>query len=959
MLTKILFGTCMLFSTISGVVSLKTNMRNPNAVNEEYEIYPLPHSIEYKNDVITIKDNVYLNASDHIDKWTIEKAFDVFSLKDVRVHKSNNQLSNGYTTLELLTQDDTNLSNEFKYFENKYDAFYLNIEENKITVFGKDTDAVFHGLSSLEYIFSQTGNKRDIRQLIIKDYSDLKYRGFIEGFYGVPWSAEQREELMRFGGKNKGNMYIYAPKDDKYHSATWRELYDPENYERIKEQVEAGNRSKNYFTWAIHPFINNPLTEAHFDEDMRAAIAKLDQLYQAGVRQFLISGDDAVPEGVLNPDGSIAPDYKEKNLAYAKVQNRALNLFAKWQKEKGDCRDLLFVPGAYCYDAEYALGGFNCEYYFRGLVWGDDGVKENIKDCSTYLDESIQIMWTGEHICDRLSTGKIDEFIEYTYGRKPFIWMNFPVNDYSPSVIRLGPGEVYDLPFEDTDSAKVGSIVANLMLEPESSKAGIFAACDYCWNTRDFDNEKSYRDSLKYIEPNTPDSLFEISEHLRNTNGHFGAAFFKEGRELAKLVELFKEEKEAGDVSNSVRQLFAYFEKLENACTDFLTHGANKTLIKEIEAWVKSIRYGSLSAENYLKVIINKDNHDEALFYKKQASNLLNLHYHQAFKSPNAMTYSVKYVDVDPGLVVLRPFLTLLDDVTSDFASLTGIKTNLELDDYFLDPNSGLTYTGILGKMDYIFDGDLSTSAYFTFKDWVYSLKFELTFDYGSPQTISSIDLIQGETDRLWCWIEYSNDGINYQRIPYVSEANKNLPFAVDNNGLIDGVHGDTNGDGVVNDSDYWRAIPNTHIEFSSPITARYIRLKNFHTNCRILIYELMLNGEAPTPKDIITFHGIELANNQDINSLLDGGAVTFKPFTENEMMIDYDLGETKSIKQIKFFMDNEYKLNEYVLLISNDGYNYYEYDGSKVEEARFVRIYSSSPTNKKVIINYLEVKYE
>lgn len=951
MFTKIVFGVALLISSFSSILVSNRNVRNANAVNEEYEIYPIPHNVEYKNKTLSILDNVYLHAGNHIDQWTIEKAIDVLSLKDVKVYKTADKLPTSYTTLELFTQDDIVLTDEQNYFATKYDAYYLDIADSKITIIGKNSDAAFYGLASLEYIFEQTNHRRDIRQLVIKDYADLQYRGFIEGFYGVPWSAEQREELMRFGGRNKGNMYIYAPKDDKYHSATWRDLYDAENFERVKEQVEEGNRTKNYFTWAIHPFINNPLTEAHFDEDMAAAIAKLEQLYSAGVRQFLISGDDAVPEGVLNPDGSIASDYKEKNLAYAKVQNRALNQFAAWNKSKGDCRDILFVPGAYCYDAEYALGGFNCEYYFRGLVWGDDGVKETISECSTYLDESVQIMWTGEHICDRLSTGKIDEFIKYTYGRKPFIWMNFPVNDYSPSVVRIGPGEVYDLRFEDTESAKVCSIVANLMLEPEASKPGIFAATDYCWNTRDFNAKKSYRDSLKYIEPNCPNALFEISEHLRNTNGHFGSSFFSEGEELASLVTLFNQERATGDVSNSVSLLLAYFQKLVNCCEQYLNNAGNKALLKEISAWVMSIKYGALSAINYLNVIINRDNYDTALYYKKQAANLLYLHQHQAFKSPNAMTYSVKFVDVDPGLVVLRPFLSLLDEITSDIASLTGVKITLDLDDRFFDEENyaGLMYTGVLGKMDYMLDGDLSTYAYFTFKDWVYSLKFNLTFDYGAPQSFTSIDLIQGETDRLWCYIEYSLDGENWNLIPYVSKANKNIDFITEdmNHGLIDG---------EMTSSGYYRGIANTHLEFDNPITARYIRLRNYHSNCRILIYELQLNGKAPTPKDIITFNGISLKDNQNINSLLKGESVAFEPFTRNEMNIDYDLGESHKIDKINFEMDENYSLNNYQILVSKDGYNYYNYDNTDDDEYRYVRIFSDSPTNKDLIITKLEV---
>ena len=76
-------------------------------------------------------------------------------------------------------------------------------------------------------------------------------------------------------------------------------------------------------------------------------------------------------------------------------------------------------------------------------------------------------------------------------------------------------------------------------------------------------------------------------------------------------------------------------------------------------------------------------------------------------------------------------------------------------------------------------------------------------------------------------------------------------------------------------------------------------------------------------------------------------------------MMIDYDLGEKKIIKNINFLMDSQYCLNEYEILVSQDGYNYYKYNNNLEEGVRYVRIYSSSKTDKKLIINKLEVIYD
>ena len=57
--------------------------------------------------------------------------------------------------------------------------------------------------------------------------------------------------------------------------------------------VEAGAASKCRFAWAIHPFMNDPITLADYDEGLAAIQTKFEGLYEAGVRQFVISADEA------------------------------------------------------------------------------------------------------------------------------------------------------------------------------------------------------------------------------------------------------------------------------------------------------------------------------------------------------------------------------------------------------------------------------------------------------------------------------------------------------------------------------------------------------------------------------------------------------------------------------------------------------------------------------------------
>lgn len=130
-----------------------------------------------------------------------------------------------------------------------------------------------------------------IRNFVIKDYADTDIRGFIEGYYGIPWSNEDRMSLMKFGGDFKMTSYVFAPKDDPYHKNLWRELYPEEELAAIKEMVQVGNDSKCRFVWTAHPFMGG-FNASKVDEEIASLLKKFDQLYDAGVRQFGVLGDD-------------------------------------------------------------------------------------------------------------------------------------------------------------------------------------------------------------------------------------------------------------------------------------------------------------------------------------------------------------------------------------------------------------------------------------------------------------------------------------------------------------------------------------------------------------------------------------------------------------------------------------------------------------------------------------------
>ena len=78
----------------------------------------------------------------------------------------------------------------------------------------------------------------------VTDYPSVPQRGLVEGYYGNPYSKENRMGLFEMFGRQKMNVYIYGPKDDAYHKSKWREEYPAAQAAQITEYVNAAKANK-------------------------------------------------------------------------------------------------------------------------------------------------------------------------------------------------------------------------------------------------------------------------------------------------------------------------------------------------------------------------------------------------------------------------------------------------------------------------------------------------------------------------------------------------------------------------------------------------------------------------------------------------------------------------------------------------------------------------------------------
>lgn len=103
--------------------------------------------------------------------------------------------------------------------------------------------------------------------------------GLVEGFYGRPFTADQRKDLFKKLKKYGHQLYIYAPKDDYKHRASWRELYTVEEGEHLQGLINAAKSAGIDFYYALSPGLDITYSSLKDTANLKR---KLDQVSQFG-----------------------------------------------------------------------------------------------------------------------------------------------------------------------------------------------------------------------------------------------------------------------------------------------------------------------------------------------------------------------------------------------------------------------------------------------------------------------------------------------------------------------------------------------------------------------------------------------------------------------------------------------------------------------------------------------------
>ncbi|KAK2824266.1 hypothetical protein Q5P01_021441 [Channa striata] len=233
--------------------------------------------------------------------------------------------------------------------------------------------------------------------------------GVVEGFYGRPWTMEQRKELFRRQQNWGLNTYLYAPKDDYKHRMFWRELYSVEEAEQLMTLISAAKEHGIEFIYAISPGLDITFSN---QKEISALKRKLDQVSHFGCKSFALLFDDI--------DHNMCPADKEVFSSFAHAQVSITNEIYQYL---GEPETFLFCPTEYC--GTFCYPNVSQSPYLHTV-----GEK---------LLPGIDVLWTGPKVVSKDITVESIEEVSKILKRAPVIWDNIHANDYDQKRLFLGP----------------------------------------------------------------------------------------------------------------------------------------------------------------------------------------------------------------------------------------------------------------------------------------------------------------------------------------------------------------------------------------------------------------------------------------------------------------------------------------------------------------------------------------
>lgn len=572
-----------------------------------YSVYPVPQSLVAGDAIVSLTPTVNIVAEPGVARSTVGRAREVFVNAGFEVTESNELtdgtdlllgsngsagVADGYATSHGVTRS------VFDAAQHRFDNHIVALDaDGDFLVLGNGEGSEFYGLATIEQILEQRNDDNALTTFTIEDYSYVKYRGAVEGFYGHPFSCESRLDIFDYFKRYKLNYYLYAPKSDPYHTGRWREAYP--------DQISDEQRNLGQFTaddmrtmaakarecniqlvWACHPALQgNAISFSNLEAGVADIMTKFDMMYQLGFRSFGVSVDDI--------SGHPSSQWRLGDMVQTAIDEK----YNTGDVEAADrVGHLIFVPSQYALNyGTYTLGAF------------------------ANANPNLEVAFTGYDCFSNLRAGSFDTMAGLI-GRDPVFWWNNPVNDdYDEFLYMHGLGARWSIE-QTTPVEHMRGILLNPMNQGQASKICFFNGADYGWNPAAYDERSSWEQAVRSIAVTDEyaEALMQFIECMSAYVTHDTKT--PEGEAYAALYEECRQGVAAGRLSG-YDELREKMDRTRRAC-DVLRGMAtsqrpdHRLFFCDIEPWLNKIQEqadivvrsldilsGNTSAESWTDVV--------------------------------------------------------------------------------------------------------------------------------------------------------------------------------------------------------------------------------------------------------------------------------------------------------------------------------------------------------------------
>ncbi len=338
-----------------------------------------------------------------------------------------------------------------------------------------------------------------------RDPAPRPWVGVVEGFYGTPYTFEERSTALSFAAAKGLNTWLYAPKLDEFHRDHWRDPYPEEHLAHFGDMARADPRLR--FVYAVAP----GLDYGELPDDLATLLGKLSAIHARGVRDFCVLFDDiGTGNAGAEPETQVV------------VLTRVLEHLRRLDPDTSLC----FVPNYYFGTPDELEAGLSPFAPFQPHPAAD------YYAAYRELPSDVSIMWTGRRVfAHALTRADVAAFREYV-GRPLVIWDNYPVND------TLFGNELFLGPYGGRDAAMVdhAGVLVNPMREPAATRLPLATFAEWVRNGAEYDGPAALD---RAIEEEAGASAAALRRLVAQFSGHPAIGDGAESAALAALVDDF------------------------------------------------------------------------------------------------------------------------------------------------------------------------------------------------------------------------------------------------------------------------------------------------------------------------------------------------------------------------------------------------------------------------------------